>query len=117
MEDLRKFERYDLTIPVRIEMHLPNKKQAFDLRTRDISASGVFIYTPEAFPNGTTLKLNLTLPNAKIKKITGAESVIDCEGKVVRSTPAGLGVHFIKRCRVSSLIGFFDNKHLLETTP
>jgi Tfp pilus assembly protein PilZ len=105
MEDLRKFERFDLTIPVRAEMHLSDRKQVFDLRTRDISASGVFIYTPDVFSNGTILKLSLTLPNAKIKKITGAESVIDCEGKVVRSTPAGVGVHFNKGCRISSLIG------------
>ncbi|MFO8085525.1 MAG: PilZ domain-containing protein [Desulfobacterales bacterium] len=105
MDNLRKFERFALTIPVRAEMYLSDKRQVFDLRTRDISASGAFIYTPEPFSNGTHLKLNLTLTNAKIKKITGAESVMDCEGTVVRSTPAGVGVHFNKGCRVSSLIG------------
>jgi Tfp pilus assembly protein PilZ len=105
MDNLRKFERFAVTIPVRAEIYLSDKRQVFDLRTRDISASGAFIYTPEPLSNGTTLKLNLTLTNAKIKKITGVESVIDCEGKVVRSTSAGVGVHFNKGCRVSSLIG------------
>ncbi len=105
MNDLRRFERFPLKISARTEICFPNKRQIFDLQTRDISASGAFIYTPETFSNGTNFKLNLTVPNAKIKKITGAESLIDCEGVVVRSTPAGVGIHFNKGCRISSLIG------------
>ncbi len=106
MDNLRKFERFALRIPVRAEMYLSDKRQVFDLRSRDISASGAFIYTPEAFPNGTKLKLNLTVPNTKIKKITGAESWIDCDGIVVRSTPSGFGIHFDRRCRILGLKGY-----------
>ncbi len=105
MNDLRQFERFPLTLPVRVETHISDKKQVFDLKTRDISASGVFLYTLKSFSKGTNFKLNLTVPNERIKKVTGAHSLIDCEGSVVRSTPSGVGVQFDKDCRISSLIG------------
>ena len=104
MKELRQFERFPLTIPARVEIFFSNKRQFFHLKTHDISASGVFLYTPQIFPNGTNFKLNLTVPNARIKKMTGAESLIDCEGIVVRSASSGVGIHFDKGCRISSLI-------------
>ena len=105
MNDLRQFERFPLNLPVRAEVYTSDTKQVFDLKTRDISASGAFVFTPEQFPNGTNIKLNMVVPNDRIKKVTGAESLIDCEGNVVRSTPSGVGVRFDNDCRISSLIG------------
>jgi len=58
------------------------RKQIFDFETRDISASGAFIYTKEPFSEGTRFKLNLTVPSNRIKQITGANSLIqrkDCQ--------------------------------------
>ena len=106
MNDLRQFERFSLTLPVRAETYNSNKKQVFDFKTRDISASGVFLYTPEPFSKGINFKLNLTVPNARIKKMTGFESLIDCEGQVVRSTTEGVAIHFVRNCQISSLKGF-----------
>ncbi len=105
MNDQRQFERFSLTLPVRAETYNSNKKQVFDLKTRDISASGVFLYTPEPFSKGTNFKLNLAVPNDRIKKLTGAESLIDCEGPVVRTTPAGVAIHFTRECQIMSLKG------------
>ena len=105
MDNLRQFERFPLNLPVRAEVYTSDKKQVFDLKARDISTSGAFVYTSEPFPNGTNIKLNLAVPNERIKKVTGAKSLIDCEGSVVRSTPSGVAVCFNKDCRISSLIG------------
>ena len=72
MNNLRQFERFPLNVPARAEVYTSDKKQIYNLETKDISASGVFLYTPEPFPNGTNIKLNLTIPNDRIKQMTGA---------------------------------------------
>ena len=82
-----------------------NRKQIFDFETRNISASGVFIYNKESFPEGTWFKINLTVPSERIKELTGAESLIECEGSVVRSTPTGVAIYFDRECQVLSLRG------------
>lgn len=105
MIERRKYERFPLTIPARMEMMTTDRKQIFDLKTRDISASGAFIYTPEPFSEGTKFKIDLTVPSVRIKELTGAESFIMVEGKVVRSTPAGVAIHFDKECQIKSLKG------------
>jgi hypothetical protein len=103
MDNLRQFERFPLNLPVRAEVYTPDKKQVFDLKTKDISASGAFVFTPEQFPNSTNIKLNLVVPNGRIKQLTNAQSLIDCEGQVVRFTAKGVAIHFIMDCKIMSL--------------
>ena len=105
MEERRQFERFPLTIPARMEMITSEKKQVFDYETRDISASGAFIYNKESFPEGTRFKINLTVPSKRIKELTGAEGLIESEGNVVRSTPKGVAIHFDRECQILSLRG------------
>ena len=106
MKERRQFERFPLTIPARMEMMTTDRKQIFDLKARDISASGAFIYTPEPFSEGTRFKIDLTVPSERIKELTGAESLIECEGSVVRSTPTGVAIYFDRECQILSLRGF-----------
>ena len=105
MKERRQYERFSLTLPTRMEPVASDRKQVFDFETRDISASGAFIYTKEPFSKGTRFKLNLTVPNNRIKEITGANSLLENEGKIVRSTPTGVGIHFAGECQILSLKG------------
>ena len=105
MKERRQYERFSLTLPTRMEPIASDRKQVFDFETRDISASGAFIYTKEPFSQGTQFKLNLTVLSKRIKKITGANSLIQSEGKIVRSTPTGVAIYFGKKCRILSLKG------------
>ena len=86
-----------------MEMITSDKKQVFDFETRDISASGAFIYNKESFPEDTRFKLILMVPSEKIKDLTGAKSLIESEGNVVRSTPIGVAIHFDRKCQILSL--------------
>jgi hypothetical protein len=79
------------------------KKQIFEFETRDISASGAFIDTTSPFSEGTRFKLNLTAHSKRIKELTGAKSLIQCEGIVIRSTLQGMAVCFDKECQILSL--------------
>ena len=106
MKERRKFERFPLALPARMETITSDKKQLFELKTRDISSSGAFIYTPKQFSEGERFKLNLTVSSEKIKKLTGAKSLIECEGCIIRSTPSGVAISFDTDCQILSLKGF-----------
>jgi PilZ domain len=105
MKERRKYKRFSLTIPARMEMMRPGRKQIFDFETRNISAGGAFIDTSEYFTEGIRFKLDLTVSSQRIKSLTGAKGLIECEGNVVRSTPKGIAVHFDKNCQILSLRG------------
>ena len=105
MKERRRYERFPLKLTARMEMITNDKKRVFDFETRDISASGAFIYNNEFFPEGTRFKLNLTVPSQTVKELTGAKSLIESEGNVVRTTQKGMAIHFDKKCQIMSLQG------------
>jgi len=103
MEERRRFERFQLRLPVRMEVTISGKRQIFDLETKDISAAGVFIETSERFSEGTPVQLSMTLSSDKIRELTGSQSLIKVKGIVVRSAPTGLAVGFAGRREILSL--------------
>ncbi len=103
MEERRRFERFQLRLPVRMEVIISGKRQIFDLETKDISAAGVFIETSERFSEGTPVQLSMTLSSNRIQEITGSQSLIKVKGIVVRSAPTGLAVSFAGRKEILSL--------------
>jgi hypothetical protein len=106
MKERRRFERYSLTLPTRMETILSGQKKVFEFETRDISACGVFIKnTLDSFIEGTRIKLNLIARSERIRELAGSHSLIEAEGSVVRSTPTGVAICFDKECRVLSLNG------------
>lgn len=105
MKDRRKFERFPLSLPARIVTNDSSRKQVFKFNTRDISSAGAFIDTTEMFSEGTRFKMDFTVPSKKIKELTGALSLIECEGSIVRSTPEGVAIRFNGDCNILGLKG------------
>ena len=103
MKERRQYERFPLTLSTKAETIISGRKQVVELETRDVSASGAFIYSKEPFSKGTRFKLDLTVPSERIKELTGAKSLIECEGNVVQSTSTGMAIHFDRNCRIMSL--------------
>jgi len=103
VEERRRFERFQLRLPVRMEVIISGKRQVFDLETKDVSAAGVFIETSERFSEGTPVQLSMTLSSDKIRELTGSQSLIKVKGIVVRSAPTGLAVGFAGRREILSL--------------
>ena len=103
MEERRRFERFQLRLPVRMEVIISGKRQVFDLETKDVSAAGVFIETSERFSEGTPVQLSMTLSSDRIRELTGSQSLIKVKGIVVRSAPTGLAVGFAGRREILSL--------------
>lgn len=103
MTEKRKYERFSLTLPTRMEIIISEKKQLFKFQTRDISSAGAFILTTEPFSDGTRFKLEFTLTSNWNKETTGALSLIKCEGNVVRSIPEGVAIQFDRDCQIVKL--------------
>jgi hypothetical protein len=99
----RKFERFEIEMPARMETTSSMKKQAFDLVTKNISASGAYLSTSSLFSDGLRVKLSLIALNKKLFEITGLQSLIECEGSIVRTTPTGLAIWFDRECQITSL--------------
>ena len=103
MEERRKYQRYPISFPVRIKQITPDRKQVFEFRAKNISASGAFIDTSSPFAEGTRIKMDLIAKSKRIKNLTGAESMIECEGIIIRSIPTGIAICFDKDCQILSL--------------
>ena len=95
MEEKRKFERFSLGLPTKIEVVSPQQeRETFEFFTSDVSASGAFFPTNEPFPTGTQVQLRLSLLSAIIRKLTGTQGSLEIEGKVIRSDPSGMAIYF-----------------------
>jgi len=106
MKDRRKFKRFQLSLPARMETNDSSIKQIFKFKTKDISSAGVFVDANEKFSEGTRFKMNLIVPSEKIKKLTGNLGLIECEGIVVRCTDHGMAICFDGDCQLGGLKNF-----------
>jgi hypothetical protein len=103
MRERRQYIRFAISLPVRLETLILDRKEVLDLDTRDISASGTFIPTLTSFPEGTRFILDFTIPDDNLYKLKDIKSLKDCEGSMVRSTSHGLAIQFDKKYQIKSL--------------
>ncbi len=106
MKERRKYERFQLELPARLEMNSSERTEIFELQTRDISAAGALLLgTTEQYPAGTRCQLELIVISERIKELTGVQGLIKIEGTIVRSTPEGVAVCFDGECEILGLKG------------
>ena len=106
MKERRTYERFQLSLPARLEMNSSERTEILELQTRDISAAGALLVgTPEQFPTGTRCQLELIVTSERIKELTGVHGLIKLEGTIVRSTPNGVAVCFDGDCQILGLKG------------
>ena len=106
MEERRMYERFQLSLPARLEMNSSEKTEIFELYTRDVSAAGALLLgTKEQFPTGTRCQLELIVASERIQELTGVQGLIKIEGTIVRSTPEGVAVCFDGECEILGLKG------------
>jgi hypothetical protein len=103
MKERRTCERFQLSLPARLEMNSTEKKEIFELQTRNISAAGAFLNTTGRFPVGTRCQLELIVASERIKEITGGHGLIKVDGTIIRSTPEGVAICFDGECQILGL--------------
>jgi hypothetical protein len=97
MADKRKFERFDIMAPARLEIQRPGEKtEKMLLESRDLSAGGVFIKTPKSLPEGSPVKMEIFLhsPEPETLLPSGNATVIIVTGRIIRSTDEGMAICF-----------------------
>ena len=106
MEERRTYERFQLSLPARLELNSAERTEIFELQTKDISAAGALLVgTPEQFLAGTRCQLELIVTSERIKELTGVQGLIKVEGTIVRSTTDGVAVCFDGDCQILGLKG------------
>ncbi len=96
MKEHRQHKRFAAKLPVKLEAITSNRIRVLDVETKDISATGAFIYTKEAsfIPDDTRFILNSSdLNNIRIK-LKELKHLKDCSGTMVRSTSEGIAIRF-----------------------
>jgi len=96
MKEQRQHKRFAAEIPVKLEAIATRRLRHFYAQTKDISASGAFIYTKEAsyIPDDTRFLIASSyahISNIKLKKWKPLEN---CAGTMVRSTSEGIAIRF-----------------------
>jgi hypothetical protein len=106
MQERRKYERFRLELPARLEMNSSERTEIFELQTRNISAAGALLSgTTGQFPTGTRCQLEMIVASERIKELTGVQGLIKIEGTIVRSTPDGVAICFDGDCQILGLKG------------
>jgi hypothetical protein len=77
MKERRTYERFQLSLPARLELNSSKRTEIFELQTQDISAAGALLVgTTEQFPAGTRCHLELIVASERIKELTGVQGLI-----------------------------------------
>jgi hypothetical protein len=97
MKDKRKFERFEINVPARIEIpEQDGRTIKFDLETHDLSAGGTFIKLEKPLSEGCAVKIDIVLSFEELK--TAADPcgslILSTTGYVVRSGANGVAIRF-----------------------
>jgi hypothetical protein len=90
MEEKRKFERFDINVPARIEVASQEGSQArYDLRTCNLSAEGICFEFEKPLLQGSQIKIEIFLNFEELKTPTDPSGtlIIATTGRVLRSGP------------------------------
>lgn len=96
MVERRKFERYDLAVPVKIEtLARTAKKKKISLKTANVCAGGAYFHTDTALTEGTKVQLDLMLSYDSLRVFPSPRNArIRILGTVTRSRQDGMAIRF-----------------------
>ena len=96
MKEQRGSKRFSSKLHVRLDAITATQLKVFYFITKDISASGAFIYTKEAsfIPGETVFILNSSNPKKKRIRLKKLRQLKNCTGTLARSTTEGIAIRF-----------------------
>ena len=105
-QEQRKFERFDLNIPAKIETVISGQakdREILNLLTKDICAGGAFFHTAQSLPEGTEAEIDFVIDINKLKKLIESRAYIKIKGTVLRSESEGMAICFHKNYKITPL--------------
>jgi hypothetical protein len=96
MKEKRRYKRFSAKLPVKLEAIASSRKRVLLVETKDISATGVFVYTKEAsyIPDDTKFIIDSFYSKKSSIKLKKLNQLKNCMGTVVRSTSEGIAICF-----------------------
>ena len=99
--DRRKMERFDLQLPTKLFWTGENKEQeSIELITYNICAGGTYFMTNSPLPQGTEVKMDVTLQRDKPSEPKRRLSIIDVSGHVIRTDHNGMAICFDREYKI-----------------
>jgi len=93
----RGLERFDLKLPARVRAMAPEEElEPRQLLTSNVCSGGAFFETTRPLPEGTEVRVDLTISLSKLKALRDEYRQVDIKinGKVVRSESQGMSISF-----------------------
>ena len=96
MNEKRRYERFSVKLPLKLELMTASRLRPLNVDTKDISASGAFIYTKEAsyIPDDTRFLIASSYAHISDIKLKKWKRLENCAGTMVRSTSEGIAIRF-----------------------
>ena len=103
MRERRRYERFELRLPARIEAFTSNGSQVLNATTSVISAAGGFFRTKKSICEDTNVRVRLTIVSDRLTELTDTKGLIEVEGKVIRTSSTGIAICFNGEWQIASL--------------
>jgi len=101
MKERRRFERYSLTLPARLDSDDGVGRVPEGLMTSNISAGGAYVMTTVPPRQGMEVRMEIILPFNNLKKVrVEKDACVMVTGKVVRAEATGIAVQFNDDCNI-----------------
>ncbi len=110
MSDKRLFERFDINVPVRLEISSQEQQGKIAIEAENLSAGGLFFKTGKLIPQGSSVKMEIILQFEELKTAEDPEGalVIAVTGYVQRSGPEGTAICFHDDYDVATSLDFLE---------
>jgi hypothetical protein len=105
MKDQRRFERYPIDVPARIELiGSRRKRKVIESHVDDLSAVGGFFPDAKSLPVGQLLKVEISLPfeRPNLRPEEYELTIVTVTGHAIRSGPSGTAIAFTEDYRLTS---------------
>jgi hypothetical protein len=111
MVERRKFERYELRVPAKVEtLAREAGRKKLSLKTANVCAGGAYFSTPKALTEGTKVRLEIVLTFNGQKRLADAKNArVRILGTVMRSQKDGMAIRFSDDYVIAPLVANQEN--------
>jgi len=102
-QERRKYTRFALRLPAKMEVVGLGQSEVFHALTSNVSAGGAFFPLGRPFAKGVELRLGMVICSEGLMKLTGAQGLAKLEGTVVRRTLGGMAIRFDEKYEMMTL--------------
>jgi len=113
MDEKRKFERFDISVPARIEIiDQEGEREKYKLETSDLSAEGIYLKPGRPLQEGSQVSIEVFLNFEELRCPADPDGslIIAATGRVLRSGNEGTAIHFNNDYEIKTCFDFIQKE-------